>query len=124
MDTGLGNDPLSSPYNLPNDIVNHDLFSSDYWRDLFSIGSYVLPLRQWEIVTHGKLDRHEVVDTEPEYDYYELAGKDEIPIRKLPGIRTPKRVHTVKRIQHPMNTGMWDPNRQYLQDGSINFFGW
>ena len=124
MESGLGNDPLSSPYNLPNDIVNHDLFSSDYWRDLYSLGSYVLPLRQWEIGTHGSLDRHDPPKDEVVLDYYGLANNGEIPIQRLPGMRTPKRVHTVKRIQHPMDTGTWDPNRQYLQDGSINFFGW
>ena len=124
MESGLGNNPLSSPYNLPNDIVSHDLFSSDYWRDLYSLGSYVLPLRQWEIETHGILDRHNPPRGEVDLDYYELANNEEIPIQRLPGMRTPKRVHTVKRIQHPMNTGTWDPNRQYLQDGSINFFGW
>ena len=118
------NNPLSSPYNLPNDVVNHDLFDRGYWEDLYTIGSYVTPLRQWEIESHGKLDRHDPSETEVILDYYELAGNEEIPIRRLPGMRTPKRVHTVKRIHHPMNTGTWDPNRQYLQDGSINFLGW
>lgn len=124
MATGLGDNPLSSPHNSPNDIVNHDLFSSDYWRDLYSIGSFVIPLRQWEIENHGKLDRHDPPETDIDIDYYELACDEKIPIQRLPGMRTSKRVHTVKRIQHPMNTGMWDSNRQYLQDGSINFFGW
>ena len=124
MSTGLGDSPLSSPHNLPNDVVNHDLFSEEYWRDLYTLGDYVMPLRQWEIESHGKLDRHDPPRNEIELDYYELADNEEIPIQRLPDMRTPKRVHTVKRIQHPMNTGTWDPNRQYLQDGSINFFGW
>ena len=118
------NNPLSSPYNLPNDVVNHDLLSEDYWRTLSSLNSYVFPLRQWEIDSHGRLDRHEVPSSEVEYDYYELASEGIVPIKKLPGMSTPDRVHTVKRILRPMDTGVWDPNRQYLQDGSINFFGW
>lgn len=108
----------------PDDILDtDDIMDREYWKDLYRLGRYILPLRDYEIETHGV---SEIIEAEEEEipDYYSMAQEGEIPISKLPGMRTSQRVHTAKRIDHPMDTGRWDPDRQYLPDGSIDFKGW
>ena len=85
---------------LPNDVVPHDIFSHEYWNQLHTLGRRVNPLRQKERKDHAR----------------EFIGTIDHGV--------PRTRALTELRERPMNTGIWDPNRQYLPDGSISLEYW
>ena len=84
----------------PNDVVPHDIFSQRYWNQLHALGRRINPLRERECKDHAR----------------EWIGTMDHGVSRTNAL--------MKLHERPMDTGMWDPNRQYLPDGSIDLSYW